>query len=791
MKKRVAQWIGAVTISALAVVIYLLLFQTHLFSNLVLNSLNKYVFNPYSLSIQGQLRGGLMAKSIGISDLELQLKNKPDTLFTARELTLAGVGWNWNSRDLVIESLRLDSYALDLKILDSLKQPNSEQPIRNQVIIRNIKADDGFLKLKIRDSLQTMAIIALTGDLWSIDGYTGVRISASKIRAPFLTQDTLQLRGLLGIDAAGVVDLEDLEIEANSLSMTANARLRGDTLTAQFDGCRISSTFLNGLNLPEKYADLELFFDADLLLADNAVEVSGPGFIYLHDTTIPFELASFSRNANGESLTLTVGTELMNLSITAQKDSLGRLNGTANIFRLDVNPFLQLPQVQLNEPIGKFIISGQNGNYSIRTRLESFMLNDLRFDSLNVDLTYDSSGTVTIAAGLLKQSDNYLQLEGSFSPDLLNLHGRLTLSEYSFLQQIEISDRIHGRIESEFRIAGTPEKPHVSAELKPTDLGYGAMINLSGLAKTDLKISDDGLQGKFALQGNQGMLMGDSLVLYALLVNMSDGAYEIEDLHFQGQQNLISFSGNFSQQQIDLNKLRVIMGQNQLTLVDSMTIQKTLEDKYQIPGSVLTFNRGGIAIQGIYDQENGLDLNLDYDLINLGQISEFLNIKTSFTGLASGQAQVIGSLTDPVVQAQLLLTNGLTLGYSSDSARVDIILRSNTVISNSIEAYQANGSLTLIGQLPWGYKMRGTEYSEANQNFSINLDNYRLKDLKFHSIVGMPISGRVTGSLSIRGTPVDTKLDGQIGVVDANFDTLKFTSAYTDFNYEGNLLTFD
>jgi autotransporter translocation and assembly factor TamB len=159
--------------------------------------------------------------------------------------------------------------------------------------------------------------------------------------------------------------------------------------------------------------------------------------------------------------------------------------------------------------------------------------------------------------------------------------------------------------------------------------------------------------------------------------------------------------------------------------------------------------------------------------------------------MASGSAKLSGLLNDPEIQAKLTLRDGFTLGYPSDSAAVDITLKSNAIVSNRINAYTNGGEATLTGLLPWGYKMRGDQYKYASQNFSIYFENYRLKDAKFVEIVGMPVSARASGSLSIRGTPTKTKLDGQISLSDARFDTLSFESGYTDFTYEENLWTFD
>ncbi|MEA3285838.1 MAG: translocation/assembly module TamB domain-containing protein [Candidatus Marinimicrobia bacterium] len=791
MKKRVAQWIGGVALAVAIILLYLIFFQTHLFSSSLLKNLNKHVLASYNVSIQGQLGGGLLAGKFSIHDLKLLLNQNSDTLFAADDISLSGIDYNWSSHELLIENVIISEYAFISQNLGSLTGSDSQSSFDLSLIIQQLQSKNGSIQLTFMDSLQTIEFPELNADLWHIDGLTGVSIASCVLFAPSITEDTLQLTGLLGVNSNGNINIEALELESTALNLNINSRITPDSVSVNFDGCRVSPSGFRELILPELYSDLEIYFDADLLITDDMVKVSGPGFAYLKNTTIPFDLTSFTRRKDGESISFTLGTELRNMSLSAHHNSKGVTSGKAEIFRLDVNPFLPINQLEVAEPIGTFMFSGANGNYSINSKLESIMINNLPFDSLNADIQYLSSGELLITNGVAIQADNHFKIEGKLSKKVLDLKGVLDLSEYSFLELFKIKNQYQGQIETQFNITGTLQHPRLSGEIRPRDLSYLDKLKLTGLGKIEVQVSADGLQGNFALQGNQGLLVGDSLQTYTILMNLSDNVYKIEDIHFQGLKNLISFKGQYDSQGFTVNKLKVIMDQHQLTLVDTVTIQRTADDHYQIPASVVVINKGGIAFQGSYDEASGLKIQTDFELIDLGEISEFINIKTPFEGLASGKAQITGMLNNPVIQANLLLKNGLTLGYPSDSASIDLTLKSNTIISNSIEAFQADGTLKLIGQLPWGYKMRGLEYQTAPQNFSMVLNNYRLKDLKFSKVAGIPISGRGSGSLSIRGTPIATKLDGEIEVVNAKFDTLSFSKAYTEFIYEGNLLTFD
>ena len=291
--------------------------------------------------------------------------------------------------------------------------------------------------------------------------------------------------------------------------------------------------------------------------------------------------------------------------------------------------------------------------------------------------------------------------------------------------------------------------------------------------------------------GDEGFLFGDSLKSYTILGNITENGYFIEDLHLQGLDNMVSVSGGYNGNNIILNKLNILKGENQIKLADTVLVHGTKNGLFRVPSSVVTFNNGGLSVEGNFSKDKGYDLVTAFEIIDIGRLLDFFKIDVDFSGITSGTASVTGNLSDPIIDAKLILDEGVTLGYPSDSAIVDIRLTSSEVYSNQIDAFTSGGSLSLVGTLPWGYKIKGVDIGDRPQNFSIQTDNYRLKDLKFSSIIGIPISGRATGSLSIRGTPADTKMDIQLGLTNASFDTLHFSKAYSELTYEGNLLSID
>ncbi len=791
MKKRVAQWIGGVVLIAIAVLIYLILYQTHLFSAITMSTLNKHLLNPNNISVQGDLKGSILGKHFGFHQLRILANQKADTLFTANEIRLAGWTWDWDKNEFTIENLRTNQFRFNTQNLDSLKYPKSPDSKRGALIVQQFTAVNGGLVFKMKDSLQTIQIENLSADLWFIDGFTGVRVHTVDVYAPMFALDTLKLSGSVGVDIQRAINVDLLQIVSPNLNLTVNSQISDANISAHVQGVRVTPAAISNLKLPsilsDPLFDFNLIFDWD----GEKLKICGPGTIYHNNAVLPFDLSSFVHSPDGESLTLMLGTELSNMHISSQRNALGHVKGIVDIFRIDLNPFIQIDKLSLKEPIGKISFDYREDVYSIATRLQTFVLNEQHFDSFTSDISYAASGKIDISKGSFTQAQNRLDIFGSVSKDSLDLRGSVYLTAFSAPQGINVSKHIEGLLTSEFIISGSPRNPCLSGEFKPVDLAYTNNLNLTGLGKYDFIIQNKVLRGDIALYGNEGSLRGDSLRSYSISAHLTDQGYEIDDFHFQGINNLISLSGRFGSKGIDINKMNIIIDNNNLRLVDTLQIRRTSDGIYKFPESVLAFNMGGIALQGSYAAESGLAIAADYEFIELAQVMDFIRIDQSFEGLASGSAQISGSLTNPIIHTKLDLLNGLTLGYPSDSAKIDLTLSSHSVISHRIDLHKSGGTLNLIGQLPWGYKVKRQQIRNTAQNFSINLDNYQLLDLKFTSIIGFPISGRATGGLSIRGTPETTKLDGQINITNATFDTLSFSKAYTDFVYEDNLLTFD
>ncbi|MBT3253881.1 MAG: hypothetical protein HN995_08640 [Candidatus Marinimicrobia bacterium] len=778
-------------LTTISILIYLILFQTHLFSNIIVNSLNKYILFPTGISMSGDVQGGLLRKSLGLHQLLIKVDLTGNSLLTADEISLLGWDWDWSTKELTLQNLFIDGYSIQAENTPSITKMAGDQKSSVSTIIQNVKAEHGRVSYGSGDSTETIVLPSLHSTLWYIDGFVDTKIHSALAIAPSITKDTLTVKGLVGIDADGDIKVRDLDLNTPKQNMKLDVAYASDEVSLSMRGTNLDPSTLENVTIPSYLSDLRVNYDVDIHRNKDSLALFGSGSFQLNGFDIPFNLHQLESNPVTQQFDLSLGTELENVRINAHRSADGYENANINFFRFDIGQLLDIPEFRISEPIGKVSIRGTTGEYVVGVILESFVLNNLHFDTFESDFTYSEQNGIDVFTGLVTQDNNWLNFNGKLSPDDLNLDGSIGFSDFSFLDAFGIPNKISGDISSQFKITGNVDQPRIRADLMPESLSYDNKLTLTGDGKIDLSLNEKRLTGDIALMGESGFLFRDSLQSYTILGNISEDGYFLEDMHLQGIKNMVSISGGYDNKNIILNKLNMIQGENQLKIADTVIVRSNPQGIFQLPSSVVTFNNGGISLEGTFSDQDGFALNTEFELIDVARVLDFFRVKVDYSGIASGSAAISGNLFDPIIDAKLILKNGVTHGYPSDSANVDLRLTSSEVVSNNVDAFTAGGSLNLVGKLPWGYKVKGEEIGDMPQSFSIVTDNYRLRDLNFTSIVGMPISGRATGSLSIRGTPFDTKLDAQLSLSNAAFDTLKFSQGYSELTYEGNLLTFD
>ncbi len=789
MKRRVAQWIGGVLLSAISILIYLILFQTFIFSRPALSLLNNYLLNAQGIQITGTIHGSLFRDELSLQQAEILVQG--DTLLTSENIRMRNWEWSWETAEWIVSDISFEDYKIQSQYAKNIVRRDSKSANDFLLIINHITGSNGEITYELQNSLTSIKVFDFAADLWLLDGYTQLKVPSASVFLPGQVADTLHLEALIEINDQGIIDINRLAINADDKSLNLTGKLDQGHYTASLNVRNINAKYFEKMQIPDQIADTYMDLHLELDLNADRLHLSGKGDLVLNDERLPFHLHHYHKDLGGETVDLQLGTNSSSIAFKASRDSNGITDGSAELFQFNLATYLPFGPLQVSEPTGTISFRGDPNSFHLFPRLSSFTINTVEFDSLIADIEMQTQGDLYISKGSMTQDNNRMNISGTVSTERIDLSGSIDYSDFPFKQKDTQDNRVTGSIGSDFNITGTLKEPHIRGTLSSDKLSYNSMLTLTGSGKIDLLYSQGSMKGEFALQGSEGFLLGDSLKSYKILANMSEAGYFIEDLHLQGSKNMISMSGAFGPEGIDLYKLNFISDVNKLRLANSVHIQRNQDQEFSIPSTVLNFNKGGLALSGTYSLANGLNLESQFELISLKQVLQFIRVDQTFSGLATGTAQLTGALFDPVIQVKMNLKEGVTLGYPSDSARIDLTMTSSKIISNEIEAFTKNGSLVLNGELPWGYTIKVIDVGNTAQNFSLAVDNYRLRDLNFSSVAGFPISGRATGTISIRGTPENTKLDGQLSLADASFDILNFSSAYSDFNYEGNMLTFD
>ena len=793
MRRKVAKWLIGGFVSGLTIASYLVLFYTHLFSPLAVSYINRVLLADSDLQFQGKMIGSIMGKATGFADLRLQSTSTTDTIFAAERVLLNTWTAELENNLLAVDQVELYNYHFDTRALSNMQTSNGSGSSIS-ININNLYANPGTIIVGQSDSVSILYLDQINAKAWIIDGHMGSEFSLLAERSFVPGFKSVQISGLVGRSSNGVIQFEDLSIYDDASYLSLNGSLDGSRLSTRFQGDELTLEQMSEfIELPERFSqgllDLDIMIQHDL--SSQSSDLTGNGSLKLEGIEYPFTVNKLTTNGPELSTDILIGTEFNHVRFAFDQNEAGEIKGEAELFRPDLNPLIPDERIQVIEPIGTIQFSGSTQGYRIDTRIESFSVNDIPFKSLLGQMQIDQDGTVLIQSGSISQEENHIGFDGSISEDQLDLFGRVYVSNFNFLNELNPREVLKGTLISDFVLQGDPRSPRITGDLMPADFGIGDIFRINGTAKYDLNLVNGIWEGDIALQGKEGLFMDDSLLAYDFLTNFSDQQIEIEELHVQGTNNLISLSGLIDNNSAAIHKLNVIIDDDQIKLIDSVDIVRSQDSTFHLPPSLLTFNLAGISAEGTFHPEKGLDIHTEYELLNLGDFTRFARLNIPFSGIATGSTNISGSFSDPLFRSEFTLLNGNTIGYATDTAWVDLTLRSDATISHRIDARKAGGELTLIGQLPWGYRVSREAMRDATQNFSIQFENYRLRDIKLTEVVGQPISGRATGNVTYRGTPINTKMDADLHLRTAKFDTLDFNTVYANFQYEDNLWTFD
>jgi len=250
VKRRVAQWIGGGLLSTISILIYLILFQTHLFSTIIVNSLNKYILFPTGISMSGEVEGGLLRKSMSLHQLKVKSDLTGDPLLSADEISVLDWDWDWSTKELTLQNLFIDGYTIQTQNAPEIPKLAGDPKPSVSTIIQNFKAEHGRVSYRSGDSTQTIVVPTLHSTLLYIDGFVDSKIHSAVVIAPSIISDTLSITGLLGIDASGSIKASDLEVSTPNQFLDLDLSYASDDISVSMSATNFDPNTIKNITLP-------------------------------------------------------------------------------------------------------------------------------------------------------------------------------------------------------------------------------------------------------------------------------------------------------------------------------------------------------------------------------------------------------------------------------------------------------------------------------------------------------------------------------------------------------------
>ncbi len=774
----------------IAVTLYLLFYRTPLFWRPIQSSINSRLALQSDLILSATVSGSLASGNLNLTAMTLQ-RSDSTKVIRADSLVFRGTLESMLGTNKQLDAVHLSGYSVNTRELESLLQA-SDSESRNNIVVDRITAEMGSILLPVDSGgADTLMISRLNGSGWFIDGYGNLNIQSSNCRIPGFLPTDLEVSGGFNFTETGETELDELILSSSFGKLTVSIQTRADTLQGrlQADSIRIHEF----LRLEEQNLLTEAMLDGQYdfqMQIPGHVTATGNGLLTINGQGMGLHLDQAILDSTNLSLIARIGDGQQSWVIDLQSE-LESLRSRLSLNIRNGNFIKVIPEAPLKIEglYARVDFLGDPEKFTSTLIADSATVNSIPLTASRISTSFND-GSLTVKEMQLTQHNNELGVHGQVFP-ALDLKGSLRIEDADGLPLWIDRTAVSGLLTTDFSITGDHTEPQVDGELITRSFGWGQHLNLSGSGKYSLAggFSDAGMD--FVWQGNSGVVFRDSVQAFSISAYRRGEEFRLEEFHVQGTQNLFSTEFVSGDTLFSIPKLVLIVGEDRLSLSDTLNIDLRERGKYLFEPTILMFDRAGIALDGVWTAEMGLNLKLDYEMLDLGKLIRFTRMKLPHYGMATGTTEMTGSLKQPVFTNTLSLTDAHIVGYDADSARGTLIVGAREIRALRIDAYKDGGHATVQGLLPSGYALKGMEWQDQPQNFSVLLEDFDLHDLRFRNIVGQAIGGRTTGKITFRGKPLQTKLDGQLEISSGQFDTLRFSHGHAVFEYADDLITFD
>ena len=773
--------------------IYLFYYHTPLFWRFAEERINHTLAERSNVVFKAKLSGSLGRRNLTFTDVRLATLDALP-IFYADRLSVAGDLNSVLGEEHRLDSLSVNHFYLNTPGIDEIVWRSTGGPREEPAFVLDVfTLDSGEIVLQTEtDPVDTVQLNMARGSLWLLDGFSSIHLENSVVQWERLDSTTVGMHGILSVNPDGALTLSNGSLESRFGNVTGNFALNdslqhGNVKLHDFRPRKLMPK-LPDLALANTILDAEIEFTG---APETGWGLRGRGELRMDGSRHPVILEQFFYDTTAASGVLHLGPADRGLTINLHEFRDPEHLQIRTEFKQA--PILEwFPEARLGSAVSGSITYSRKGDSQFAVfDLNTIDLGEIVLDSIATKIDWNGE-LGRIETLRIHQSENDLSMSGTFTEDGWDLNGSLVLRDLSHAPSWRDSTEADGEIDLKFALSDSLLNPRLTGNLTYENLGWGDHLRLGGVGKVEVKRQGNTrLASNIVMRGTSGLFEKDTLREFSLSIQQQGAQLDVEEVRLRGDEHLLVVEGTMKPDSIRIPRFTVQIRKHRLNLVDSLKMLREANGALLIEPALATFDMGGIALGGSWQPDQGLDLELNYEMVDVGHLAEFFGIPARNQGIATGTSRVKGQSPDLVIQNELILEQAELIGFPGDRMEGVLDVHADRIDVDTLLIDYDGGRARIQGTLPWGYKARQKDWWSLEQNYSLLLRNYNLHALKMDHLVGVPVSARVNGSLTFRGTPSNTRFDGRLTLAEARFDTIDFNTAYAAFEYEDQLITFD
>ncbi len=744
------------------------------------------------LKVQGHIDKSLILDGLSISNFTLIQTDSLDTLITAEHI---GASLHWSSlfrKNAILSHLTLRKGHVFHPLWNYKPQSRGSYSTPN-LIFRKLAVDSFVIDSPADRLASGLTLEHYRGSGWLLDGILYLKTDTAALALGAPLNQTVQFSGGISLEPNRTGQLIDLGILLANGKGVINAGFQPDSISAQVHIPSFNLKDLlrrQGLRLPLDSAVLKSFNMA--VSRNNGIWLaSGEGISQLNTRTAKIKIDQARFDSSGLSLKAQMQSGIQKLQTNFSLANYQNFTLTGSAEKLDMSQDFSTPRIR--DLSGKFSVSGTSRQQTANVRLEAFRVGAYRIDTLVMKMTRESD-QYRIDSLAITTSGTKLNLHGMVQSRQLTLTGDVRVSDISQWVPNREKVPLAGSTDLKFRVAGSISEPVIQGEIQQAELTYGQRIKSVGRGKFNLKKRHSVWDGELVLHGSDGLLLNDTLRNLNIALQLENNRLRLTNFNARSDRYLIAGSGLATPDSLILQRLSIILDNQSLSTAEPVKIYhpKRRPNQWVIPRRVLTFNRGGVSVEGNFSADGEMDLNLTTELISMSEVMKFLGRKTVMAGNLAGNFHISGQPANPTIESNFTWMKPAVEQLSADNFVFQGKIQNRKLIVASASFTKGSAKVSFLGTFPLGFT--ADEWKESrteNQLFTARFTDYKLKDLAFTHYKKTPVSGTLTGIINGRGTPAATILKATFDVQNGMWGKLDFNKGRVGFSYERGIINVD